>query len=397
MLCPNHLQEDDGSFSYEPLEAAPPPAQQPAAQGAVGGQPAGAPEAGSSVGAALPAQLAELAGHLSYHCMSEASAWRELRLMQRVAACLAAVRRHPSLPDMAAVAQPLLRLAVDHCVAAPAELEAGLPALLDALGATAQGSSSGVAGAKAPANQQNSRAAGAATEAAAAELVIEAAVALAAQVTAPSARRRLWQETHQRLLPLAAQQLEQQQVELARQARAAASKAGGAAGGAAGAAGGAQPSAQQLYSIMLACQLLYFFVLQAPPGFATTTAAGSSGGGAGGAGGSRLQEAFLRGGLLRSLVLLFIQLGAQPGAEPLRCALLLACTAAQPLADWAVAVPGFTAAVAAPELGPGGAAQLHGALWSVLLGGGGSALAALLGGATPADKVGGAVAGVRLF
>lgn len=307
--------------------------------------------------------------------------------MQRLAACLAAVRRrHPGLPDLAAVAQPLLRLAVDRCVAAPAELEAGLPALLDALGATADGSSSSSSSASATKtlpSQQGSAVASAAADAAAAELAVEAAVALAAQVTASSARRRLWQETYQRLLPLAAQQLERQQVELVRQARLAASKPGTAAGGTAGAAGAAQPSTRQLYSIMLACQLLYFFVLQAPPGFSTATVA------AAGSGTSRLQDAFLRGGLLRSLVLLFIQLGAQKGAEPLRCALLLACAAAQPLTDWASAVPGFAAAAAAPGLGPGGAAQLHGALWSVLLGGGSSALAALLSDATPADKVGG--------
>ena len=326
--------------------------------------------------------------------MNEAAAWRELRLMQRLAACLAAIRRrHPGLPDLDAVAQPLLRLAVDRCVAAPAELEAGLPALLDALGATADGSgtssSSNASATKTLPSQQDGAVASAAADAAAAELAVEAAVALAAQVTAPSARRRLWQETYQRLLPLAAQQLERQQVELARQARLAASKPGAKAG----TAGVAQPSAQQLYSIMLACQLLYFFVLQAPPGFSAATATGGSGGGSSGSGGtSRLQDAFLRGGLLRSLVLLFIQLGAQPGAEPLRCALLLACAAAQPLTDWASAVPGFAAAVAAPELGPSGAAQLHGALWSVLLGSGGSALATLLGDATPADKVGGAAA-----
>ncbi|PRW58348.1 hypothetical protein C2E21_2994 [Chlorella sorokiniana] len=276
-------QEDDDSFAYEPLEAAPAsaPVQQTAAQGPAGQLAAAQPGNGSAAAAAaqpgngsaaaaaaLLAQLSELAGHLSYHCMSEAAAWRELRLMQRLAACLAAVQRHPSLPDLGAVAQPLLRLAVDRCVAAPAELEAGMPALLDALGATAGSSSS-----------------------------------------------------------------------------------------------------------------------SAPPGFAAASSSSFGGGSGGASGGSKLQDAFLRGGLLRSLVLLFIQLGAQPGAEPLRCALLLACAAARPLADWATAVPGFTAATAAPELGPGGAAQLHGALWSVLLGGGSSALAALLGDATPADKV----------
>lgn len=131
---------------------------------------------------------------------------------------------------------------------------------------------------------------------------------------------------------------------------------------------------------MLPCQLVYCYVLQAPPAMAAAAPP---------SGASRLQEALLRGGLLRSLALLFVQLGGQPGAEPLRCAVLLACASAQVLADWAAAVPGFTAATAAPQLQPGGEAALHGTLWRLLLSGDGAALAALLADAAPADKVGG--------
>lgn len=341
---------DDDSCTYEPLETEPqlqPPAQsaaQPEQQQQQ--QPFGAT-------LTLPEQLAELAGHLSYHSMSDADAWRELRLMQRIVGCLAAAARHARATELAGAAQPLLRLATDRMVAVPVELDAGLPALLDALGARANGSS-------------GSATLDAAVASAAAELALSAAVSLAAQLSSPSARRRLWQEVHQRLLPLATQQLEQQQVALAQQARAA------------GSAAAVQPTPQQLYSVMMPCQLVYFYVLQAPAG----TAAAPAGGGA-----SRLQEALLRGGLLRALVLLFVQLAGQPGSEPLRCALLLACAAAPPLVDWAAQVSGFKAAATAPALQPGGEAPLHGALWQVLLGGGGSALVVLLEDATPAAKV----------
>ncbi|KAL4430925.1 hypothetical protein ABPG75_006181 [Micractinium tetrahymenae] len=362
------LQEDDNNTAYEPLEQAPQqhsallPAmqqQQQWQQQHSGTQP-GAP-------VALPMQLAQLAEHLSYHLMSDAATWRELGLMQRVAGCLAAARGHPRWAEMQGAAQPLLRLATDRLTACPAELEAGLPALLDALAIPSSGS--GSAGSSAGGSKQ--------AGAVAAELALAAAVALAAQVNAPAVRRRLWGETHARLLPVAATQLEEQQVALARAARSAAPASAGAAPPA------VQVSSEQLYRIMMPCQLLYFYVLEAPRV------------GTGPASSAQLQEALLKGGLLRALVLLFCQLGGQAGAEPLRCALLLACAAAQPLADWAAAVPGFAAAVGV--LAPGGEAAVHGALWRLLLGDGGGELAALLGDATPADKVPGVLQALQLM
>ncbi len=364
------VQEDDDSATYEPLE---PAAQQHAAQLPVPLQRLQHQRAGQQAGlqAALPEQLSQLADHLSYPLMADAAAWRELGLMQRVAGCLAAARRHPRWAELQGAAQLLLRLAVDRLVACPAELEAALAALLDALaipGGAGSGSGSSSSGCSPSANGTLASKQAAAL---AAELALAAAVALAAQVSSPSARRRLWTSTHTWLLTVAAAQLEAEQVVLARATR----------GVAAAAAGDADHPVEvqvppgQLYRIMLPCQLLYFYVLEAPRV------------GAGPASSTQLQEAFLRGGLLRALVLLFCQLGGQAGAEPLRCALLLACTAAQPLADWARAVPGFAAAVGSPALAPGGDAALHGALWRLLLGSGGSELAALLRDATPAEKV----------
>ena len=353
------LQEDDDSVEYELLEPAaalPEQQQRPAAGSGVHATAAGQGGAALPSAADLPELLAQLAGHLSYHCISDAAAWRELRLMQCLAGCLATARRDPRFVQLQPAAQPLLRLAADRLVAAPVELEAALPALLDALAIPGGGGGGG-------SNSSNSSKQDAAAAAAAAELALSVAVTLAGQVSSPGARRHLWAAVHARLLPVAAAQLEAAQVSLARAARASAD---------------APLSLQQLYAVALPCQLLYFYVLEAP------RVGGSSSGGSS----TQLQEAFLKGGLLRALVLLFCQLGAEPGAEPLRCALLLACGAAQPLAEWAAAVPGFAAAVATPMLAPGGASALHGALWRLLLGGGGGELAALLGDAEPADKVG---------
>lgn len=354
------LQEDDDSTAYEPLEAA--PRQHTADQPA---PPQLQEREQPGMQAALTEQLAQLADHLGYQWMSDSAAWRELGLMQRVAGCLAAARAHQRWAELRDVAQALLRLAADRLAACPAELEAGLPGLLDALGIPGGrgGSGSGRADGSAVGSKQ--------AAALAAELAMATAVALATQVSSPAARRRLWAETHSRLLPVAAAQLEEQQAVLARAARCATAAA---AGGAAPAAA-AQLAPEQLYRVMVPCQLLYFYVLEAPRV------------GAGPASGAQLQDAFLKGGLLRALVLLFCQLSGAAGAEPLRCALLLACTAAQPLADWAAAVPGFAAAVGAPALAPGGDAALHGALWRVLLHSSGSLLAALLQDATPAAKV----------
>ena len=74
--------------------------------------------------------------------MSDNAAWRELRLMQRLAGCLAAARRHPQFLELHGAAQPLLRLATDRIAAQPADLEGGLPSLLDALGVPSSGTSS---------------------------------------------------------------------------------------------------------------------------------------------------------------------------------------------------------------------------------------------------------------
>lgn len=350
-------QEDDDSTSYEPLDQ--PAAVQQHHHQAELATAAGATTWDAARCGGLPQQLAVLAGHLSYHSMADAEIWRRLRLMHRLAACLAAVRQHPRFLELEEVAQQMLRLATDRIVASPIELEAGLPAMLAALALTSGGSAGSTA--------VSSAAEHAVAAAAAAELALAATVALAAQLTSPTQRRWLWQEVHQQLLPLAAKQLETLQVALARQAR-----------GGTGAQAPPSISREQLYRLALPCQLVYFFVLQAP---GAALVAGPGGGA------SRVQDAVLRGGLLRSLVLLFVQLAGQPGAEPLRCALLLTCAAAQPLVEWAAAVPGFVAAAAAGQLQPGGESQLHGALWQVLLGSGGTQLAVLLSDAESASTV----------
>jgi hypothetical protein len=145
----------------------------------------------------------------------------------------------------------------------------------------------------------------------ASRLALSAAAMLARQLSSPPAQRKLWQEAHACLLPLAAQQLESVQAALAKRAK----QAGGAGAGtgaarAANGAAGARPAAPavlptegELYRLMAACQLLYFYVLHAPHAVLQ---------------GSRIQESLLTAGLFRSLVLLFVQLAGLPEAESLR-------------------------------------------------------------------------------
>ena len=228
--------------------------------------------------------------------------WEQRRLMPRLAACLAAARRHLGFGSDAGIREltgALLALACDRLAAQPTELEQALPALLEAL---------------VPAPDAAAAAAGGAPAELASSLALGAGASLAGRLPSLPARRRLWQEAHDTLLPLAASLLEARQVALARracQAAAAAATASSSSAAAAASTGAAAPPAsvavtqEELEGIAAACCLLYFYVLEAP---AVTV----------GPAGARLQEVLLRGGLFRSLVLLFLQLGALPAGEALR-------------------------------------------------------------------------------
>jgi hypothetical protein len=135
----------------------------------------------------------------------------------------------------------------------------------------------------------------------ASRLALSAAAMLARQLSSPPAQRKLWQEVHTSLLPLAAQQLEGVQTTLAKRAKQGANGAAAARTGPSAPA--VLPSKGELYRLIAACQLLYFYVLHAPHAVLQ---------------GTRLQDALLAGGLYRALVLLFVRLAALPQAESLR-------------------------------------------------------------------------------
>eukprot|EP00887_Chlorella_sp_A99_P005442 scaffold1.g5442.t1 len=352
---PAARQDADGE-RYEPLEAPPAPAgaarRATAAAARDSAGVASSPGAGGGAPQLAAAALLHLVRHhLSYPCLSGAALWQQRRLMRRLAACLAAARRHPQFAgsaELQKVAGALVALACDRLTAAPAEVEEGLPLLLDALST--------------PAGEGGTASAACKTGEIAASLALGVAAALAGRLPTLSARRRLWQEAHEGLLPLAGAALEGAQVALARRARHAAAAAAEAVAAAAAPAAAVCVGAQEWEGVAAACRLLYFYVLEAP-----AVAAGS-----------RLQDALLKGGAFRPLVLLFLQLGALPEAEALRCALLLSCAAAPGLLQWAAAVPGFGAALAAPAFRPGGGAALHGALWDVVRQAGGEELTVFL-------------------
>lgn len=334
-------QDQDGD-AYEPLDGHPQSLSPALAANGSGARPSSA--SGCSAGCGLPAAALRCIArrHLVYHCLSDEALWRQRRLVPRLAACLAAARRHPRFaasPELQQLAAALLALGVDRLASQPSELGDLLPVLLQALEAdpAAGPAAGGATAARADPGED-----------AAAGLALDAAAVLAGRLQALSARRRLWQEAHDALLPLAAALLERRQAALARRAR---RVPGG--GGSADAAVAVAVAVEEWAAVAAAARLLYFYVRDAPP----AAAAGQP---------SRLEQALLSSGALRSLVLLHMQLGGLPGAEALRRALLLACAAAPGALAWAAAVPGFGPSLAGPEFRPGGPAALAGALWQAL-------------------------------
>lgn len=337
------LDSDDDGDGFAPLQS---PAS--AAAGPANGAAAAA-RAPPSWEADVAPKVLQLSRRLGYHAVGAAFAWRELQLVD---ALVHLVRLSWARPSTRPAAEALCALLHDRMVSAPADVDR-LPAVLDALGVSPHAALD-------------------ADGAAAAALGLGTAASLAGQLATVSARRRLWQEAHDVLLPAGARLLEWREAQRARRAR----RAGGGGGAPAAARQRAEEEEGEAQAAMVVCQLSCHYVLHAPPSAAAP---------------AKLQEALLRGGLFRSLVLLLRDAGAAPAAEPLRRAMLTACAAAPGLAAWAAAVPGFNAAWEEPAFLAGGACELHGAAWAALAeaeaapGGGDARLAAALAAQQPLD------------
>jgi hypothetical protein len=170
---------------------------------------------------------------------------------------------------------------------------------------------------------------------------------------------QLWREVHAKLLPLMALVVGHIEVEGARQQRvlaAAAQQAGSRSAGHGVGSGGGKEGGMGIWGegdgvqqVAMACRLLYFYCLSAPPGALAAA--------------PRMKEAIMSGGLFRALTLLFLHMGTRPEAEPLRCALLLCCAASPDLAAWAAAVPGFGTAWQAKPFAVGEHVQMGEGMW----------------------------------
>ncbi|KXZ56776.1 hypothetical protein GPECTOR_1g7 [Gonium pectorale] len=300
---------------------------------------------------ALRSALLRVAGQVSYASLLEdPELWADGGLMQGVLQLLRALGAHRHAQELTPLLGAYVGLLSDRIAAEPGELGC-LEGLWDAMGLSC------IVSLPAQAGKQR-RPTGQGPLLTEASTCLALVTSLASQLSAATARQRLWQQVHRHLLPL----LERCLGELAR----AVGKGQGPAAGKVAAAAKQQPQAQpeqerkgpgpeEVAAIVLVCQVLDFYVQQRP-------------------GNADLAAALKGSGVLASLAVLFGAAGNLPGAEPLRSAALCCGASSRELASWMLAVPGVHEALEGPAFKDGGAYEAHGAVWELLQNGGTSPL-----------------------
>ncbi|EFJ43827.1 hypothetical protein VOLCADRAFT_106660 [Volvox carteri f. nagariensis] len=319
---------------------------------------------------ALRARLLRLAGHVSYALLDDPELWRDGALLQGVFQLLRALGAHRHSLELQPLLHAYVGLVADRIAAEPSEL-ASLDNLWDAVGLQCVASLPQV---------DRQRPVGAARGGqgllmAEATTCLSLVVTLASQLTAASAKLRLWQQVHKHMLPL----LERCLGELARAVRPGPGKVATAKAQVQTEAAVVIQQQQQtarstgpeeVAAIVLVCQVLDFYVQQRP-------------------GNADLAAALKGTGVLASLAVLFAAAGALPGMEPLRSAALCCAASSRELHRWMLAVPGVAQVLAGPAFQEGGPHEAHGAIWEMLGSAGSSplALSILSGGAAPEKAI----------
>jgi hypothetical protein len=339
-------EQDDDDVAYEDMAG-------PAASAVAAASPAAAVAAGSAAAAAaaaaaagayswpaLCAKLLAISSGVSYTLLEGAPAWREPGTFATLLELLRALGAHRRAHELAPALHAFINLLTDRVAASPADAQQ-LGALWDALGVPAVAS----------APRALARAGGGAAAAgelclpAEARLAFSVVASLAGQLQGHGARVALWHQVSGHLLPPLVRCAE----ELAALAA---------------------PGGDALADALLLARVAGFLVAAGPAN----------------ASGARLLQ---QAGGVRALVQLFCRHGAAPAAEPVRRALLLACAASAEVAAWVGAVPTLPQALAGEAFQEGGCAELHGALWPLVLqpGSDGALLGSILAGGLGPDKL----------
>ncbi|KAG2440893.1 hypothetical protein HXX76_003747 [Chlamydomonas incerta] len=367
--------EDGDDFVFEDLEELPGPSSRMTATASTsaparggGGGTAGGfsalppPPLGLSAPAppyswpALRSRLLRLSSQVSYVLLEDEGLWGDGRLMEGVFQLLRALGAHRHAQELQPLLHAYVGLVADRLAAAPAEIArldslwdaVGLPALaaLPAGARRAGGAGGGAGGAR--------RGVGQGVLLAEASTCLSLVASLAGQLSAASARSRLWQQVHTHVLPL----LERCLGELARAVAPAPAQVAAAAKQAAGGAPaqkGVGP--EEVAAIVLVCQVLDFYVVQRP-------------------GNADLAAALKATGVLASLCRLLAAAADLPGGEPLRGAALGIAASSGELHAWMWAVPGVAGALSAAPFQEGGPYEAHGAVWQLLASSAASSVAA---------------------
>jgi len=382
--APLAAEQDADDEPYEDMSTADLAKLLVASPGAGAGAGAGASTAPCSW-PALQQKLLALAAHVSYACLPAGQDWRAQRITQQLLQLLRALGAHERAGELQPLLQAYVWCCVERLAAAPEELplleqlwEAlGVPAAA-AAGASSNGShvssSTASSGSKAAAPASADWAAwapassrgGAGGRLAAplgseTQLALSVALNLGQRLTAASARQQLWHLVRQRLMQVLVQAAECLAY-AGSQPRTHAPGGGGGARAGADADASSSPAAwhgELLSGCCLVGSLTEWLIMAAPRG-------------------QQPGELLISTGALRALTALFTRHAAEPGAEPLRRALLLAAASSAAAATWVAAVPGVAAALQAAAFREGGPFEAHGAVWGLLVAGdsgGGGALA----------------------
>ncbi len=322
------IDTDADNGSYEPLES-PVAASETMPTSSFSSIGGGGTAANSDPLVEVISKIQYLSSKLSYHIVSSAAAWQDGILLSTMEQCLTALCRHPHFLELRPAAGAVCNLLHDRCVHSgnPVEFETAMAAVVNGL--HLNGKEGVLAGVRK--EKENL---------AALLLGLSTAASLSSRLPQGPSRRKLWTQSDEFWIQLAAGVLEQKEAQWRKQKKKKTTDI----------SDGADEDAVQI--LVISSLIAEFYILDAP--LVVTM--------------DKIQDVLLSTGLFRSLILSFINYGRQVSLEALRRTLLICCSSSTGLSTWAKAVPGFSAAWEYPEFREKGELERYGAVHAAVFG-----------------------------
>jgi len=329
------LNNDDDNGVYEPLEIPLSPSVAVAGPG-IASTVTGDFDTVSEPINVVISKLLYLSSKLSYYVVSSPVAWQDGVLLSSLETCLLALRQHPSFLELLPAAGAVCNVFHDRCLHSGnlVEFAACMEALVKGL------SLSKSSPAAATAEKEKSSLA--------ILLGLSTAASLSGRLPQGPSRRKLWTQSDDFWIQVAAGILEQKEAQWRQQKK--------NKGNNTTAADGTPPSfkleEEDAQIIAVSALITEFYILDAPVVASI----------------DKIQDVLLSTGLFRGLILAFINCGWILSSESLRRTLIICCASCTGLLTWARAVPGFSNAWEHPEFAIGGSLERYGAIQAAVFG-----------------------------